>query len=155
MEIRLFKREDLKDLKAMIHKTISGSMSDTYTQEFIDSLIEGFSDERIINQARDGHTWLVLKDNKPLGCASILPFWGSVDKSIILSVFVDQGYQGQGIGRMLIETIKKDPIYKGAKTVTLTSSVKAVNFYKTFGFELRDGSAVPDEKGEIWMEISK
>jgi N-acetylglutamate synthase-like GNAT family acetyltransferase len=60
----------------------------------------------------------------------------------VCDVFVDEGSRGQGIGRLLMAAITRDPRLAGLKrTVLVTSSPE---FYAPFGYE-------PLDRPERWM----
>jgi len=61
----------------------------------------------------------------------------------IMDVFVDENYRGQGIGRMLIESIIKHPELKDVNGIGLRTN-DAHGLYAEFGFE-----EIPSP--ETWM----
>ena len=54
-------------------------------------------------------------------------------------VYVDQAFQGQGVGKQLMEAMLTHSLVKSARNIYLdvfTENDKAINMYKKFGFEI-------------------
>lgn len=62
----------------------------------------------------------------------------TVDKMVYLStIFIEEGYRGQGIGRMLMKEMEKQAVEKGADLIRLDSfSWEGVGFYERLGYEV-------------------
>ena len=67
---------------------------------------------------------------KQIGYAAYNP-----DSRELLSVFVDPDYARKGVATTMVRTLIADAQRHGLTTLWLESSLTAVPFYKTFGFE--------------------
>jgi GNAT superfamily N-acetyltransferase len=63
--------------------------------------------------------------------------WGFLDKnaSRVEAVFVDPDFQGSGVGTRILEMIENIARKGGVKSLTLSSTLNAVQFYEHRGFE--------------------
>jgi GNAT superfamily N-acetyltransferase len=63
--------------------------------------------------------------------------WGFVDRgeSCVEAVFVDPGFQGAGVGTRILAMIEEIARNAGVKSLTLSSTLNAVQFYEHRGFE--------------------
>ena len=81
----------------------------------------------------------VRDDEKAIGVARLL--WDGGYIAFLSDVIVDAEYQGQGIGRRLVESCiqkLKDDMKPGYKVkITLNSAKGKESFYEKFGFEVR------------------
>jgi ribosomal protein S18 acetylase RimI-like enzyme len=64
----------------------------------------------------------------------------------IWDVLVDPEYQGQGLGRALVEQMVRSLLRKDISNITLFADSKVLGFYKQLGFEA-DPSGI---KGMFW-----
>ena len=55
------------------------------------------------------------------------------------SLFVDERYHGQGVGRKLLERFEDECLRQGATVITLASSLYAVPFYAKMGYKKSTG----------------
>ena len=98
------------------------------------------------------------RDEKPdictsiVGCGAIGPYWGKEDESSLFTIFVLPEYQGQGIGRKIIETLEQDEFFLRAKRVEIPASITACEFYRKMGYDYKNGIAVVDEEGLYRLE---
>lgn len=65
----------------------------------------------------------------------------------IWDVLVDPEYQGQGLGRALVEQMVRSLLRKDISNITLFADAKVVSFYKQLGFEA-DPEGI---KGMFWV----
>lgn len=65
----------------------------------------------------------------------------------IWDVLVDPEYQGQGLGKALVEQMVRTLLRKDISNITLFADSKVVDFYKQLGFEA-DPSGI---KGMFWV----
>jgi GNAT superfamily N-acetyltransferase len=57
-----------------------------------------------------------------------------------------QEYQGQGIGRKIIETLEKDEYFMRAKRIEIPASITACQFYRKMGYDYKGGINTIDEE---------
>ncbi|MDY2782348.1 MAG: GNAT family N-acetyltransferase, partial [Candidatus Pseudoruminococcus sp.] len=81
-----------------------------------------------------------------VGCGAIGSYWGKEDESSLFTIFVLPGYQGQGIGRKIMETLEQDDYFFRAKRIEIPSSITAVEFYKKFGYDYKNGVKEIDDE---------
>ena len=74
-----------------------------------------------------GATYVYSEENK------ILAFISIINEELIGALFVDPDYQGQGIGRKLIEFVKI--MYKKLSLKVYEKNYSAVKFYEKMGFK--------------------
>jgi len=55
-------------------------------------------------------------------------------------------YQGQGIGRLIIETLEQDTYFQRARRVEIPASITGLEFYQHMGYDFKDGRDVVDEE---------
>lgn len=72
-------------------------------------------------------------------------FIGIVEQSYIAGLFVDKAYQGQGIGRALIEACKQK--YSSLVLDVYVKNESAVKFYEKCGFQIKQ-TKLNEDTGE-------
>ena len=87
-----------------------------------------------------------------MGCGSIGPYWGKEDESSLFTIFVHPDMQGKGVGRLIMETLEKDEFFLRAKRIEIPASITALDFYKKFGYDHKDGLAELDEEQHYKLE---
>ncbi len=70
--------------------------------------------------------------DKIVGCARVLTDYAV--RALICDVIVDPAYQGQGIGRMLVEAVETHPALRDVETLCLFTTQKH-DFYAHLGWE--------------------
>lgn len=61
------------------------------------------------------------------------------DKNRIGTLFVKDGYQGKGIGKLLINTFEKDALNLNTEYIKIHASLYAVKFYESMGYKKSTG----------------
>ena len=89
---------------------------------------------------------------------SISSFWGSFTESILLTIFVVPELHGQGIGRLIIETLENDELFLRAERIEIPASITAVEFYRKQGYDFKNGMCCygglcQDERGSVWTIV--
>ena len=79
-------------------------------------------------------------------------FISVIDKEFIGALFVDNNYQGLGIGSKLIGYV--DSIYDELTLTVYKENSRAVNFYKSIGFNILD-EQINDDTGSIEYYMKK
>ena len=79
-------------------------------------------------------------------------FISVIDKEFIGALFVDNNYQGLGIGSKLIGYV--DSIYDELTLTVYKENNRAVNFYKSIGFNILD-EQINDDTGSIEYYMKK
>ena len=66
-------------------------------------------------------------------------YWNTFDSGTICQIAIHPDYQHQKLGSKLLEEVFKDAKAKKTRTLTLevrASNIKAINFYKKYGFKV-------------------
>ena len=79
-------------------------------------------------------------------------FISVIDKEFIGALFVDNNYQGLGIGSKLIRYV--DSIYDELTLTVYKENSRAVKFYKSIGFNILD-EQINDDTGSIEYYMKK
>ena len=155
MEIRRFKEEDAKEVSDLIRRTILISNTKDYPKDLMDALIETETPEHVLQRASWTHFYVVVDEQQIIGCGAIGPYWGKEDESSLFTIFVLPEYQGQGIGRAIIDTLEKDEYFLRAHRIEIPASITGVPFYLKMGYNYKDGITEPDEEHLIRLEKNR
>lgn len=93
-------------------------------------------------------TILVYEDG-----GEIKGFIGIMEKSYIAGLFVSNRYQNEGIGGKLLEKCKED--YSVLSLDVYAKNLKAINFYKKHGFEIKKEKENAETKEKEYLMIWK
>jgi len=107
--------------------------------------------------APKGRLILAIEENHPVGCAALRP----IDEQIceLKRMYVLPQYRGQGVGKVLAQTLIKEARQIGYRLIRLDTGnflTAAIKLYKTLGFKQIDPyNEVPEEirKIAIFMEL--
>lgn len=147
-EIREVKASDLKEL----HRFAKACFVDTYASQNTPEnmslyLKEEFSEERILQLLNNPEIkfFFALSEEKIIGYLQVN--WGKaqgekLESSIEIGrIYVDRGFQGRKIGKLLLEQAKESGKALGLKWLWLgvwEKNIKAMDFYRKNGFEIFD-----------------
>lgn len=150
MEVREFELGTEKEISDLIRRTLVEVNSVDCPKWEIDYLYEAYTPERIVKNAREGHTYVLWEDGKIIGTGTI----GGVGEgeSEIYGAFLLPEYIGKGIGRKLFDLLEADPLFTGADRVWLTASITALKFYEKIGYTYEGGYCHLNEENLIVME---
>lgn len=147
MTIRLFENKDAEEVSALIAKTLRTTNIRDYSEEYIENDIHVLTPEFMIERAKHTHFYVVCDGETIVGCGAIGPYWGKEDESSLFTIFVLPEYQGQGIGRTIIETLEADEYFLRAKRIEIPASITACAFYRKMGYDYKNGvDRVDDEQ---------
>ena len=152
MRIRRFTENDAENDSAMIIRTERITNSKDYSEEAINALEKRAQPSHILERAVWTHFYVVEENDTIIGCGAIGPYWGSETESSLFNVFVLPEYQGNGIGRKIIETLERDEYFLRAKRIELAASISAVNFYRKLGYDYKNGIDRPDDEQHYRLE---
>lgn len=146
MEIRLIKDNEYKAVADMIVRAINNSaFAKFYPQGSIEYISESLNESGVKKRASWTHFYVVVEDEKIVGCGAIGPYWDSLTESSLFTIFVDSDYQGRGIGRKIIETLEQDEYFKRANRIEVPASMSAIPFYRKCGYEHKNGELIYDD----------
>ena len=139
IEIRPFQEEDAAAVAAVIRQTLLISNSRDYPPEEIQVQIESHSQQVMLERSRWSHMYVACDGETVVGCGAVAPYWGSLEESILLSIFILPEYQGMGIGRRIVLTLEEDEFFRRARRVEIPASITGVNFYRKLGYTFKNG----------------
>ena len=156
-EIRIRKYEpgDEIEICKVIHKTSLEVNIRDYPKEYMDRLVEKVTPEFIIKRAEDFHMYVVTDDDKIIGVGAVGPYWNSDTESSLFNIFVLPEYEGQGIGKKIINALEEDFYYTRADRIEIAASITALEFYRKFGYGFKEKGYITDKKGHYILEKYK
>ena len=128
MLIRLFEEKDANEVAELIAKTLRTTNIKDYSSEYIENDVQKLNPQRLIKRSKWMNFYVFIIDNKIVGCGGIGPYFNKLDESSLFTIFVLPEYQGQGIGRKIIETLEKDEFFLRAKRIEIPASIKSIHF---------------------------
>ncbi len=149
MEIRDFQLGDEQELSNLIRRTLLEVNTDCPKWE-IDYLYEAYTPERVIQNAQEGHTYVLAEEGILIGTGTICRT--GEKESEILGCFLLPEYIGKGNGRILFQLLESDPLFVNADRVWLTASITALKFYEKIGYTYEGGYCHLNEENLIVME---
>ena len=155
MEIRRFQESDAEAVSALLAVTLRTTNIKDYSSEYIENQIKMHQPQNILEWASWTHFYVVCDDEKIVGSGAIGPYWGKTDESCLFTIFVLPEYQGNGIGRKIIQTLEQDEYFLRAKRVEIPASITATPFYRKMGYNYKNGITTPDAKGLLHLEKSR
>lgn len=124
--------EDAAATSQVIVAALRGSNARDYSAEIIEAVERSFSPEAVVRLLEQRQVFVAVVGGRVVGTAGL-------DGDTVRSVFVEPGYQGGGIGRLLMEWVEVVAVRSGVERLRVPSSVTAVGFYSTLGFtKIRD-----------------
>ncbi|UXV31669.1 GNAT family N-acetyltransferase [Mammaliicoccus sciuri] len=111
--------------------------------------------EAIIERASFTNFYIFEENNQIIATGAIGPYWGSQTESSLFTIFVSPDHQGRGIGNLIIETLENDYYFKRAQRIEIPASVTAVEFYRKYGYDFKNGIKFQDDEGIYRMEKFK
>ena len=146
IQIRRFTETDAQAVSELIIKTLLTTNTKDYPVEEMEELAQKQQPLNVFERASWTHYYVVEAENIIIGCGAIGPYWGKEDESSLFSIFVHPDYQGCGIGRMIMETLEKDPYFLRAKRVEIPASITGLNFYLKMGYDFKNGNKELDDE---------
>ena len=152
MEIRRYRDEDAEDVSALIIYTLRVTNIRDYTEEYIEELVLHMRPEDIRERAAEVNFYVVKDGGKTVGCGGIGPYWGRTDEGRFTNIFVHPGYQGRGIGKLIVKTLESDGFASQVRRIEVPASVTARDFYIRLGYNYRNGETAPNEDRLVILE---
>ena len=84
----------------------------------------------------DGRLYLALLNDKEVGCVALRRF--NDDSAELKRLYIQNGYRGLGISKLLIKRVIQDAVDIGYKNIlldTLDTMKPAITLYESFGFK--------------------
>ncbi|QKX04194.1 MarR family transcriptional regulator [Aquimarina sp. TRL1] len=89
-------------------------------------------------EKKDAISWhfVAVKADKVIGCFVLVPLNTQKNKTQLIQMAVDTAYQGKGIGKLLIDTLKQFCRENQIEEVCCHARETAIDFYKKSGFSI-------------------
>lgn len=152
IEFRRFRDEDAEMISNIVRRNFMEVNIRDYDEDSMNALSDVYDADKIRQIASYANMYVAIVDGQIVGTGSISSFWGSKDESILLTIFVVPELQGYGIGKLIINTLEDDKLFLRARRIEIPSSITAMNFYKKFGYDYKDGNKELDEEGHFRLE---
>ena len=126
-----------------------------YDAAFVEEMVAQQDRAYFLRRGEQMHFYVACEDDGTvIGCAAFGPYYKNPAEGCFYSVFVLPEKQKRGVGRALIETIERDPLFLRAPRVVIPASINALHFYLEFGYgfatHLFDvGVFIGNEKGKF------
>ena len=129
--------------------------SKDYGLEATTELAKQYDAQKILQTASYAHMYVFEWKEQIVGVGAISSFWGSETESILLTIFVLPELHGNGIGKIIIDTLEKDELFTRARRIEIPASITATDFYRKFGYDYKNGIKELDDEGHFRLEKFK
>jgi GNAT superfamily N-acetyltransferase len=142
MTTELFNQKDIDELYAFIVDTIKISYFGYYPEEAISHFIEYSNTIDILDDAKNNYVIVIKNENKIVAT-------GTLRYTHIKRVFVSPKYQGQGLGKLIMQDLEQKAKQNNLKLVELHSSLFAKHFYDGLNYQMFKIGNVKVANGEL------
>lgn len=153
--IRRFEERDAETVHNLIVRNFLEVNSKDYGIALMSELVSSYTIEKIKRIASYAHMYVFEYHKQVVGVGSISSFWGSETESILLTIFVLPELHGNGIGKIIMQTLERDEFYVRANRIEIPSSITAVEFYRKFGYDYKNGIKELDKEKHFVLEKYK
>ncbi|WP_368239943.1 GNAT family N-acetyltransferase, partial [Clostridium perfringens] len=108
LKVRRFEEKEGGEVSKLIERNFLEINIKGYSKEDMQNLASNYTENKILNMAKNSHMYVALLKNKIVACGAIASFLGEEDESILLPIFVLPEFQGKGIGKKIMEALEKD-----------------------------------------------
>ncbi len=129
MSMRLARFEDVSGILRLIARALEQGCRDAYDERQRRSVFLAYASSMFIEALGPFETLVAELGGRLLGVAQIDPRTG-----LLRALFVDAGFQGQGLGRALLAAIEARARTAGRVRLYGAMSLNAVEFYPRAGF---------------------
>lgn len=128
-----------------------------YSEEYLNNDLNRLTAQDFITRASYFHCYVFVDDtvNKIIAVGSIGAYWDKKDESSLFNIFVSPTYQGQGIGRQLIQVLEEDEYFKRAKRIEIPASITAQDSIKKWAILFKNDNNIIDDEQLYRLEKFK
>ena len=155
VRVRKFQKADAEEVQELIVRNFLEVNSKDYGIKAMQELAVNYGIDKILQIASYAHMYVFELDDRIVGVGSISSFCGSETESILLTIFVLPELHGNGIGRIIMQTLGQDELYLRADRIEIPSSITATEFYRKFGYDYKDGIKELDSEQHYRLEKYK
>ncbi len=155
INIRRFEEKDAEAVQTLIVRNFLEVNSKDYGIEIMQEIAKAYDVEKVKRIAGYAHMYVFEYNKQIVGVGSISSFWGSETESVLLTIFVLPELHGNGIGKLIIQTLEQDEFYIRANRIEIPSSITAVEFYRKFGYDYKNGIKELDKENHYVLEKYK
>ena len=124
-----------------------------YDAAFVEEMVAQQDRAYFLRRGEQMHFYVACEDDGTvIGCAAFGPYLKNPAEGCFYSVFVLPEKQKRGVGRALIETIERDPLFLRAPRVVIPASINALHFYQELGYAFAPGGDRLDEEQLYCLE---
>ena len=118
-----------------------------YDAAFVEEMVSNQDRAYFLTRGEQMHFYVACEDDGTvIGCAAFGPYHKNPAEGCFYSVFVLPEKQRRGVGRALIETIERDPMFLRAPRAVIPASINALHFYQGLGYTFAPGGDQLDEE---------
>ena len=155
VRVRKFQKADAEEVQELIVRNFLEVNSKDYGIKAMQELAVNYGIDKILQIASYAHMYVFELDDRIVGVGSISSFGGSETESILLTIFVLPELHGNGVGRIIMQTLGQDELYLRADRIEIPSSITATEFYRKFGYDYKDGIKELDSEQHYRLEKYK
>ena len=152
LTIRRFETKDAAELASLIQRNFLEVNMKDYGQEEMERLAQKHTPEEICHIAQHARMYVICEQDKIVGTGSIKHLDGSLTECALVTIFVLPEYQGQGIGRIIIDTLEQDELFLTSTRTEIGASITACQFYEKLGYTYKNNKKILDSHGLYTME---
>lgn len=133
--IRPAVKEDLEAISRLRTETILETGQEAYSSEQLQGWAAVQPGDRTLMRISDGCVLLGFSGSRLVASNAL-----DLDESEMVSLFVRPAYQGQGIGRRMVNEIERLAVRFGMRELRAEASLPSVDFYHACGYRAREGA---------------
>ena len=134
MSIRFARFEDVSGILRLIERAIEHGCRDDYDERQRRSVFVGYASSLFIEALGPFETLVAEIGGRLVGATQLDP-----RKGLLRALFVDAGFQGQGVGHALLSAIESRARAAHCERLCGAMSLNAVEFYRRAGYRARGG----------------
>ncbi|MBT3314304.1 MAG: GNAT family N-acetyltransferase [Anaerolineae bacterium] len=153
MNINKLDNHQAEEAAALIKRNLMEISSQYYSPEYIASIINHLSAEKLRERADREHIFVAMEEGKIVGTGSLANFGSEEEPSYYgTAVFVKIELHKRGIGKSIMQKLEEKAVELRADKLTVRSAINARIFYEKLGYSYKDGLEVEDDRGNFIME---